>query len=243
MLENKDEILESAKNWFRETIVENHAKNALKLVDASQFIINPFLAVYLANFLTGNSSNESIAKVLVYARVLGTSINTSFGQNIQKFTSEVLDGFGSTTSGIDIEFIDQVDQRRKYCQLKAGPNTINKDDVETIAGHFKAVKNLARTNSIQISFDDMVVGLIYGEVSELSSHYKRITKDYDYPVYAAREFWYRLTGDNDFYEDLISSIGSVAIEADYSHKLDEIIDLLSKNEQIIHLSQANITQT
>jgi hypothetical protein len=98
MLENKEEILESAKNWFRETIVENHAKNALKLVDASKFNINPFLAVYLANFLTGNSSKESIAKALVYARVLGTSINTSFGQNIQKFTSEVLDGFGSTTS-------------------------------------------------------------------------------------------------------------------------------------------------
>lgn len=243
MLENKDEILEGAKNWFRETIVENHAKNALKLVDASQFIINPFLAVYLANFLTGNSSNESIAKALVYARVLGTSINTSFGQNIQKFISEVLDGFGSTTSGIDIEFIDQIDQRKKYCQLKAGPNTINKDDVETIAGHFKAVKNLARTNSIQLSFDDMVVGLVYGEDSELSAHYKRISKDYDYPVYAAREFWYRLTGDNDFYEDLIGAIGSVAKETDHSHTLNEIISLLSKEEQIINLSKADTNQT
>jgi len=243
MLENKNAILESAKNWFRETIVENHTKNALKLVDVSEFIINPFLAVYLANFLTGNSSKESIAKALVYPRLLGTSINTSFGQNIQKFISEVLDGFGSTTSGIDIEFIDQIDKRKKYCQLKAGPNTINKDDVETIAGHFKAVKNLARTNSIQISFDDMVVGLVYGENSELSSHYKRITKDYDYPVYAAHEFWHRLTGDDDFYEDLISAIGSVAEETDHSQTLNEIISLLSKEDKIVNISQANTNQT
>ena len=39
MLENKDEVLEDAKKWFRETIVDNYAKNAVKLVDASQFVI------------------------------------------------------------------------------------------------------------------------------------------------------------------------------------------------------------
>ena len=32
-----------------------------------------------------------------------------------------------------------IDGEKKYCQLKSGPDTINKDDVETIAGHFKSV--------------------------------------------------------------------------------------------------------
>lgn len=132
------------------------------------------MTVYLANFLTGNSSPQSIAKALIYPRVLGNSITTSFGTNIQKFASDVLDGFASTTSGIDIEFIDQVEGVRKYCQLKAGPNTINKDDVESIAGHFKGVINLAKVNGLRVSYDDMVVGLIYGEAHQLSAHYKRI---------------------------------------------------------------------
>ncbi len=133
----KQHLLNKAREWFRTGIIQNHIKNAGKLKDDKKFDINPFLAVYLSNFLTGNSAPESIAKALLYPRVLATSITTSFGTNIQKFAQEVLSSFGSTTSGIDIEFTDQIDGHKKYCQLKSGPNTIYKDDVETIAGHFK----------------------------------------------------------------------------------------------------------
>lgn len=50
--------------------------------------------------------------------------------------------FGSMVSGIDIEFEDALDGRHKYCQVKLGPNTINKDDVVTIHNHFKDARNL-----------------------------------------------------------------------------------------------------
>ncbi len=109
--DEKEAILEKAQAWFKKSIAENHIKNTQKLVKASKFDINPFLAVYLSNFLTGNTNPESIAKALLYPRVLGTSITTSFGTNIQKFTNEVLSSFGSTTSGIDIEFIDQINSK------------------------------------------------------------------------------------------------------------------------------------
>lgn len=107
---NQDEkniILEKAQLWFKKSIAENHIKNTIKLIKPSEFDINPFLAVYLANFLTGEAKPADIAKALIYPRVLGTSITTSFGTNIQKFTNEVLSSYGSTTSGIDIEFIDR----------------------------------------------------------------------------------------------------------------------------------------
>jgi len=42
----------------------------------------------------------------------------------------------------------------------------------------------------------MIVGVIYGEASELSSHYKKINEKY--PVIIGKEFWYRLTGKEDF---------------------------------------------
>jgi len=86
---------------------------------------------------------DSIARALVYPRILGTSIATSFGQNIQRFCTEVLSGFGSAISGVDIEFIDQLDGRKKYCQVKSGPETINKDDIETISRHFLGIKGIA----------------------------------------------------------------------------------------------------
>lgn len=229
---DKEEILEKAKDWFRDTIAQNHIKNTEKLVNPKQFNINPFLAVYLANFLTGNSSPESIAKVLLLPRVLGTSITTSFGANIQSFTNNVLDAFGSTTSGIDIEYIDQIDGYKKYCQLKLGPQTINKDDVETIVGHFSSVINLARTNNLRVTHSDLVVGVIYGEPSALSANYKRITHQYHHPVIIGKEFWHRLTGDEDFYADLANIIGSVAIEADYSKEFERVIKELAATEVI-----------
>lgn len=233
----KNIILEKAQLWFKESIAENHIKNTKKLMDASEFDINPFLAVYLSNFLTGNTKPESLAKALLYPRVLGTSITTSFGTNIQRFTNEVLSSFGSTTSGIDIEFVDQLNKNTIYCQLKSGPNTINKDDVETIAGHFTKVIHRGRTNNLRITHDDMVVGIIYGDTNSLNGHYKRITSEYHYPIYIGQDFWHRLTGDENFYADLIHAIGQVAAEADFTKELQEVIDELSSSPEIKALSK------
>jgi len=233
----KNIILKKAQNWFRESIAENHIKNTQKLKDAAKFDINPFLAVYLSNFLTGEAKPEGIAKALVYPRALGTSITTSFGTNIQKFTNDVLSSFGSTTSGIDIEFIDQITGNKIYCQLKSGPNTINKDDVETIAGHFKKVIQLGRTNNLRITHDDMVVGIIYGDVQSINGHYKRITSEFNYPLYIGQDFWYRLTGDKNFYTDLIHAIGKVAAEADFTKELNDVIKELAQSPEVQNLAK------
>ncbi len=229
---NKEKILEDAQQWFRDKISENHEKNTLKLKNPKEHQINPFLLPYLANFLEGETSEISIAKALIYPRVLGTSITTSFGTNIQNFASTVLSSFGSLISGIDIEFIDQVDNERKYCQLKSGPNTINKDDVETIAHHFRDAIRLSKTNNIKVGHDNFIVGLIYGDKKDINGHYKRIENQYYHPVIVGEEFWHRLTGDKRFYFDLIESISEVAIEADFKSKLDEVIAQLAASDQI-----------
>ncbi|MDD2481613.1 MAG: PmeII family type II restriction endonuclease [Lutispora sp.] len=222
----KIEIINKAKRFFREEIAKSHELNTKKLIKLKEFNLNPFLDKYKANFLTGNDSSESIAKALVYPRVLGTSINTTFGNKMQKFCSDVLEGFASTTSGIDIEFVDLTDGRKKYCQIKAGPNTINKDDVDTIDRHFQAIKNLARTNNLNIGLNDLIVGVFYGEKDELSGHYKNIQKTY--PVYIGQDFWYRLTGDSEFYKKITDAIGEVATEYDSSEMLNKVIKELAK---------------
>ena len=108
----KEDILKGAKKWFRDTIGSNHINNTVKLVDPKELNINPFLTPYLANFLTGSTDAESIAKALIYPRILGYSITTSFGQNMQTFTTLALGAYGSATTGIDIEFTDKFDEKK-----------------------------------------------------------------------------------------------------------------------------------
>ncbi|MBK5208634.1 MAG: restriction endonuclease [Flavobacteriaceae bacterium] len=227
----RKQIIENAKTFFREEIVQNHIDGACKRASKlSEYNINPFLFKYLANFLTGNDKPESIARALVLPRILGSSINTSFGMKIQNLISSLFQGLGSTTQGIDIEFIDAIDGRKKYCQLKAGPNTINHDDVTTIINHFNGVRNLARTNNLNVGINDMIVGVVYGEESELSSHYKKIGNSY--PVIIGKDFWHRLTGKDDFYYELIDAVGEVALEVDASKVVEKTISILAKEIEI-----------
>ena len=222
-------ILLRAKNFFRTKIAENHRNNTAKLTSLSAFKVNPFLHKYLAQFAFGNSTPDSMAKALIYPRILGTSITTTFGTQLQQFCNEVLESFASTTSGIDIEFIDVTDGRKKYCQVKAGPNTINHDDVTTIVNHFQGVRRLARTNGLGLQMTDCIVGVFYGTEGELSQHYKRINEDY--PVYVGVDFWYRLTGDQHFYGDLIDAFAEVADEMDSSNLISNIIERLADEIQ------------
>ena len=226
--QEKQEILEKAKVFFKERIAANHKANTAKLKDLSEFSINPFTHKYLAQFAFGNSEPESMAKALLYPRMLGTSISTTFGNQLQFFCNEVLSTYASTTSGIDIEFIDAVDGRRKYCQVKAGPTTINHDDVTTIKNHFTAIKNLARTNQ-RVDFNpmlDCIVGVFYGTEKKLSACYKSIKQEY--PVYVGQQFWKHLTGDDNFYEDLTNVFAKVADEMDSTELIESIITDLGK---------------
>lgn len=225
--EEKNEILNRAKDFFKNRIVQNHSTAAItRASKLSSYNINPFLYKYLANFMSGDDSPKSIAKALIYPRLLGPSITTSFGMHMQAMISTIFEGLGSTTQGIDIEFIDSIDKRKKYCQLKAGPNTINHHDVETVFDHFDSTRRLARTNNLDVRETDLIVGVIYGSTEQLSSHYQRINDRY--PVIIGKEFWHRLTGDEDFYLDLIEAFGEVANEANGSEKLQIAIDQLAE---------------
>lgn len=212
---------------MRDELVLAHRRNTLKLTQLAAFNTNPFIWSYLAYFLEGNNEPESLAKALVYPRALGTSITTSFGQRFQKLIIKIFsETHGSTTSGIDLEFMDKKDGRKKYCQIKAGPNVINRDDVKTISDHFKGAMNLARTNHLKVQLDDYMFCLLYGEKGQENSFVKALAKDY--VVVMGQDFWLRFTGDPNFYRDLIHAIGQVAIECNMKKDLSKVIKKLGK---------------
>lgn len=221
----RNAIIKKAKIWMRDDLIESHRVNTEKLVDIDEFNINPFLLPYLGNYLEGNTDPITLAKVLLYPRILGTSITTSFGTRMQRFITVVLEGFGSTTEGIDIEFIDKIDNRKKYAQLKSGPNAINRDDVKTIKDHFKSLINRARTINLNIHHGDLVFCLLYGEENERNSFIKELEKEH--AVFMGQTFWTRFTGDENFYKKLSLAMAEVANEVDMKGVVEGVIKELA----------------
>ena len=240
--EQKKKLIKEYEDFFCE-VINNHRKNILKLKNPKEFSkFNPFLLNYLSTFFEGSITAEGIARMLIYPRILSTSINTSFGTNFQKFLIKGLkDVFGSGISGIDLEFTDAHDKRKKYCQLKSGPNTINSEDVKPIFDKFKNIKNLAKTNHLNIETNDLIIGVSYGTKSNLSANYKKLEEDYFIPIYVGEEFWYRLTGDPDLYKVLLTSSLQIISSEDvyFKKEINQVIDVLSKSDFVKDIVNGN----
>jgi len=201
----EQELLLIITEYFKDKIFENHKINALKTHSKlKSYKINPIIVKYLSKILEDDFTPLGIARALYYPRILGTSINTSFGTRIQNMFVELGLANGSLIKGMDIEFIDKIDNRKKWCQLKSGPNTINSEDVNPLLKKFTTVTNLARTNSMNMNNSDLVLGVLYGEDDQLSQHYKKI--DTQFPVIIGKEFWHRITGHENFYAKLVSNL-------------------------------------
>jgi hypothetical protein len=228
----KREILLKARDFFRERIIVRHKANIRKLRNPAEFQINPLLSHYLAKMLRGDTTPDSIARALVYPRVLSAGITTLMGNQLQFFCNEVLEGYASTVQGIDLEFKDSFDGRKKYCQLKLGPNTINSKDVTTIVNEFTSVKNLARTNRAALQFDDLIVGVAYGRDDQLNANYRRLRDAHNVTVHVGKDFWQRLTGEPDFYDELIAAFVSEAEATDPENLIEEVVQTLAKNLKV-----------
>lgn len=223
---DKQAILSDFLTWWRDEFAVAHKSRVVALSSLSEFNVNPFLWSYLAYNLRGKADARSLAEALVLPRALGTSVNTIFGTRFQQFVTRYFqDTFGSTTPGIDVEFIDKIDGRKKYCQLKAGPNVINYDDVVTIKEHFGKARRLARTNSLQVSDTDYVFCLLYGEPEQNNAFIRSI--ELDYPVFTGKDFWHHFTGDEDFYNDLVQAVSEIANEFDMKETIEETIEQLA----------------
>jgi hypothetical protein len=228
---DENELLGIVTKYFEEKIFDNHKINSLKNHSKlKSYKINPILVKYLSKVLEDGFTPIGIAKALYYPRVLGTSINTSFGTRIQNMFVELKLAEGSLIKGMDIEFIDKIDDRKKWCQLKSGPNTINSEDVNPLLKKFSTVSNLARTNQINLNNSDLILGVLYGSENQLSQHYKKI--DEKHPVIVGVDFWHRITGFPDFYNKLVVNLDKMILSLDtenffkqgYTELAEEITD-------------------
>jgi len=116
---NENELLGIVTKYFEEKIFDNHKINSLKNHSKlKSYKINPILVKYLSKVLEDDFTPIGIAKALYLPRVLGTSINTSFGTRIQSMFVELNLADGSLIKGMDIEFVDKIDNRKKMVSIK-----------------------------------------------------------------------------------------------------------------------------
>ncbi|MDO8638564.1 MAG: PmeII family type II restriction endonuclease [Candidatus Daviesbacteria bacterium] len=223
--ELKKQILNTAVKFFKEKFVKSHVSKIQEVRHLKSFDYTAFYVDYLANFLTGNNSPKSLAKALIYPRILATSPSTIFGTVAQKFCSTLQGVLGSTTTGMDLEFIDQIDKRYKFAQIKLGMSTINSKDVAPMIEEFRKAKRLAMQNNRKVLDEDFMVGVLFGSYEGISQNYKNIEKQF--PVYVGKDFWLRLTGDENFYNDLINELGKLAKQARAKKKLEEAVNTLA----------------
>lgn len=204
---SQEELIQRIVEYFRLKIFEKHINTSLtNNSKLKSYNINPIVVKYLSKILENDYTPMGVAKALYFPRILGTSINTSFGTQIQNMFVDLGLAEGSMIRGMDIEFTDQIDGRKKWCQLKSGPNTINSEDVNPLIKKFTDTINLARTNKafVNVRNTDFIVGVLYGEEIELSMHYKKINATH--PVVVGQDFWHRLTGYDNFYIQLVDAL-------------------------------------
>lgn len=233
---NQEEIIKEIVEYFKTYIFENHITASINTHSKlKSYNINPIVVKYLSKVLENDYTPIGVAKALYYPRVLGTSINTSFGTRIQSMFVDLKIAEGSLIKGVDIEFIDKIDNRRKWCQLKSGPNTINSEDVKPLIKKFTGTINLARTNSAfkNINNTDFIVGVLYGEQDELSMHYKVIDKTH--PVIIGRDFWHRITGFSKFYDGLVENLQMLIENIDTQDFINVGVEELAKEIEISQL--------
>ena len=69
-----------------------------------------------------------------------------------------------------------------------------------------------RTNSINLNNSDLILGVLYGEEEQLSQHYKKVNEQF--PVIIGKDFWHRITGFPNFYDELVLNIDQMILNLD-----------------------------
>ncbi len=228
---NDKKFIDMVRDFIKNNFFSN-LESKITDISLKSFNIHPFTLIALTNSIFVNITPINAAKVLLYPRILGTSFSTIFGDRMQKFCVEYLGASASGITGMDIEFVDKKNDQEVIMQLKAGPNTINKDDVEPIIESFKQAIRLKRTNKVNV-MPTFAMGITYGTIDQISGHYKKIMNtdllvQPNIPVYIGKDFWERITGTENFYSWLVSQFIAVSDELDYSTKFDTALKKLAK---------------
>lgn len=223
--QQKQAIFDCGKEYFRRTIIPNH-KSKFESLGLNDFKIDFSIIKFLtASHCKTTETQDLLAKALIYPKVIETSINTCFEQNSQSFMSQLLQVIGepSEINGIDFEYVDTIDGRRKYCLCKSIIDA--EKDLDEILCDCKKAMLAIDDKDWKNAIDDIVVVVPFGKKEELSEAYKIVATTYT--VLCGAEFWEHLTGYSDFYNRMLAGFCMVLDEEQICRDLvEEVIENL-----------------
>ena len=174
----KEKMLLEIKVVFHE-LIERRKKKLLELSKLKNHDLNPLLDRHKALFLFGNESKESLARALIYPSIIGTGLNTSFGQLMQKnYLTKFENVTASGIKGLDIEFDDSIIDYATLLRVfftAHDPTQLNRQGND-IGPQYRSivfvdgVEERNTLNSILKEVSDWFRNEIVTEVAELAEH-------------------------------------------------------------------------
>jgi site-specific DNA-methyltransferase (cytosine-N4-specific) len=190
------------------------------------------------------AKNIEIVSDLVQSTVdafLSSQEETLFGGLLEKFaifvSNELHGGFKSELPSVDLEF--ERDNKYYIVGIKSGTNWGNSDQIARMRENFKSNKETLKAKGIDKEII-AVNGCIYGKDS-VPLKIDADDKELNYYKYAGQDFWLFITGDDDFYKEIIKPIDQEARKKDeqfkkeYAAKVNEMTldftkDFVTKNQ-------------
>jgi hypothetical protein len=149
-------------------------------------------------------TSEQIIKGIVEAHV-SSNEETLFGDWLEGLAifinQKVFNGWKSGIPNIDLEF--DKDGIRYIVTIKSGPNWGNSSQISKMISDFKTAKKTLRTSNSQLNIVT-VNGCCYGKDNKPDKG--------DYFKYCGQEFWSFISGDENFYLEVIEPLGYKARE-------------------------------
>ena len=197
---------EEIANFVGEHINEFHQKRIEKLKTLKLNSVlkrkNPYL-FKAKNVVTA----EQLVKGILDA-YLSSQEEGIFGEFLEKLAifvnQRVYKGQKSSAEGIDLEFTKK--SARYIVSIKSGPNWGNSSQIKRLENNFRKAKKILRTNSSQSNIV-AVNGCCYGSFGQGGAYDKG-----HYIKICGQDFWYFISGDEDFYQDIIEPLGHKAKE-------------------------------
>lgn len=184
------------------------------------------------------TSPEEVVRSIVDA-FLSSQEETIFGNLLENFAvyvaAKLYNGFKSKLPSIDLEF--ERDKIYYIVGIKSGVNWGNADQVSKMRDNFVKAKKLLREKGITLEII-AVNGCMYGKDSKpLKDKNKGNLHEPDqvYYKYAGQDFWQFITGDDNFYLEIIKPIDEKARERDevfkktYIGKINEMSSEFGNN--------------
>ncbi|MDY7082301.1 MAG: TdeIII family type II restriction endonuclease, partial [Halobacteria archaeon] len=118
------------------------------------------------------------------------------------------------------------DDSTYYIQLKSGPNTMNIGMVDSLNKMIEEIEN-KHSNAVGM------LGMTYGDESQVSSQIRANLNEFDNKALIGSEFWEFLTGQEDYYSNLIALINGLSKEYEERYD-DDYLDLVeNKKDKLV----------